>query len=787
MCSVASHKTSNKINYQKEIDKLLKKKQIIMHYREIDDFFLKKYKTVENAIKYINIFGECVYVMREFYAHNDLVTKDFHRKLKIEIKQFNDHIRKELEKRNEVTVDEVTAILSKRQTQKLFSIEGIKYFISNVSNLDDDLKKSYLPTLKKFVLKDMPNINDQNETSEKTEYTNLRSGGEKSYSPLDLNISDFTLPVRAQRCLEKANVVTVKDLVQYSESDLLSLNNFGMTSLSRIKEVLDSIGLRLGMTVADIINFEAHGGASPTELLIPDKQNNNIKILYQALPWMVAVVARFIAQIIVDEKATVAAALSVRGTKGSEARISDALSDIGFRYFGSIYDDIYEKLSEHHKLIAKIRTHTYPSLSLNEIGTNFGLTRERVRQIEIKIRERFADRLNQVDVTIQSRVVRAMLGKVLPLSTAQSLTERLINPSLHPMLAFFALLEFAGPYKIINNWIVRADALDRVKSLKSILRNKADRIGRIDSLIINRETEGFFRKEEDRNRFLLDYLNLKKIFDEWVMGESLKKRIFLSLYKIGRPATKEEIANYAGLEDSSIVGRYLCGNDFICRSDKVRWAFIDWVDDPYEGIAIEIEQRIKEDGGKTTLDRILTELPTKFGVAESSVRAYLTTPQFIVKSGCVRCATQNELNSTYFGSVDDVPNAVKLDDGSWGARIKVEERFLSGYSARIPAPIACECGLKPGDSLLVPVDGTEHIVSLIWRVNNLLQAIDLGRIAPVLQEYGLKQGDEIVVAPSINDVRIFRVEEAPTWKSLDEKYTETSEQIDSLMKDLFNR
>ena len=331
------------------------------------------------------------------------------------------------------------------------------------------------------------------------------------------------------------------------------------------------------------------------------------------------------------------------------------------------------------------------------------------------------------------------------------------------------------------------DAMDRVNSLRSILLDQADRIGRIDPLIINRETAGFFRREEERDRFLLEYLNLQKIFDEWVKGDSQRQRVFLSLYKIGKPSTKEEIANYAGIDDSSVVGSYLSGNDFICRADKERWAFIEWIDDPYNGIAREIEQRIEEGSGKTTLERILTELPAKFGVAESSVRAYLATPKFIVKDGCVRCATQDEINSTFFGAVEDVATAVRLEDGSWGARIKVEDQFLAGYSAAIPAPIAWECGLRPGDSVLVPVAGKDHTVSLIWRVDNLLQTIDFGRIAPVLRELGLKQGDEIVAVPSIDSVRIYRTEDAPIMPLCSQEAPVDSMRIEPLMKVLFKK
>jgi len=133
----------------------------------------------------------------------------------------------------------------------------------------------------------------------------------------------------------------------------------------------------------------------------------------------------------------------------------------------------------------------------------------------------------------------------------------------------------------------------------------------------------------------------------------------------------------------------------------------------------EIVQRIEEDGGKTTVERILTEIPLQFGVAESSVRAYMATPKFIVSDGYIRCASKDEINSTYFGDVEEVSSAVRLEDGSWGVRIKVEERNLSGYSARIPTPIALECGLKPGDSILVPVDDTKHKVSNLNKLTSV--------------------------------------------------------------------
>ncbi|MFN0244062.1 MAG: DNA-directed RNA polymerase subunit alpha C-terminal domain-containing protein [Planctomycetota bacterium] len=64
---------------------------------------------------------------------------------------------------------------------------------------------------------------------------------------LRIPITDFELSVRARNCLNKMNILTLGDLVKQTEAELLSYKNFGETSLTEIKEILGSKGLRLGM------------------------------------------------------------------------------------------------------------------------------------------------------------------------------------------------------------------------------------------------------------------------------------------------------------------------------------------------------------------------------------------------------------------------------------------------------------------------------------------------------------------------------------------------------------
>ena len=61
------------------------------------------------------------------------------------------------------------------------------------------------------------------------------------------NVDELELSVRASNCLKTANIRTIADLVQKSESELLKTKNFGKKSLNEIKTILGEMGLALGM------------------------------------------------------------------------------------------------------------------------------------------------------------------------------------------------------------------------------------------------------------------------------------------------------------------------------------------------------------------------------------------------------------------------------------------------------------------------------------------------------------------------------------------------------------
>jgi DNA-directed RNA polymerase subunit alpha len=72
-------------------------------------------------------------------------------------------------------------------------------------------------------------------------------------TPLNPNlfksVDELELSVRSANCLQNANIRLIGELVQRTEGEMLKTKNFGRKSLNEIKEVLEGMGLELGMRV----------------------------------------------------------------------------------------------------------------------------------------------------------------------------------------------------------------------------------------------------------------------------------------------------------------------------------------------------------------------------------------------------------------------------------------------------------------------------------------------------------------------------------------------------------
>lgn len=78
-------------------------------------------------------------------------------------------------------------------------------------------------------------------------------------------VEDLEFSVRAQNCLQNANLKYIGELVQKSEQEMLKTKNFGRKSLNEIKELLTELGLELGMNLDQFPSREELEGRKQTD------------------------------------------------------------------------------------------------------------------------------------------------------------------------------------------------------------------------------------------------------------------------------------------------------------------------------------------------------------------------------------------------------------------------------------------------------------------------------------------------------------------------------------------
>ena len=336
-----------------------------------------------------------------------------------------------------------------------------------------------------------------------------------------------------------------------------------------------------------------------------------------------------------------------------------------------------EKLIIEHRLFSKSKT-------LDELGRLSGLSRERIRQLEKKlikdqvIEESIGAEINmiahnltrQIDPVVATIELDSWITSIFYDKNVCDLESRLARSVLKKRLN----------YKCMRGIYINSAAVKIVKKFEKTAVQLADDVGLIDkealqNCLPSSEWDKFFSA-------LVDCCGFYQVSGQLAIRETSKAKVKAALLEIGRTATKDEIASIAGLDPGRVSGQ-LSSITSIARADKTRWGLTEWIDDIYEGIPAEIVQRIKEDGGFTTLDRLLDELPRQFNVSESSVRTYVGTPQFISQDGIVRLRQPHETYSYDDSDIRNTPGVFALGTGRVSLLYKVDRDVFRGSGRKL--------------------------------------------------------------------------------------------------------
>ena len=398
-----------------------------------------------------------------------------------------------------------------------------------------------------------------------------------------------------------------------------------------------------------------------------------------------------------------------------------------------------ERLTQRQAVVIEHRVLSTPPKTLEEVAARFEVTRERIRQIqantEREIRMAFGHELRIVAGAVKEQIghiasentVNRRIDELLP-NNPDWTAERVKKLFRQALINKMGLTLYQGVY-------LDERALEVLEEIRASTRRLADDVGLVD------EQQLMATLPSDRWKqvwpCVRDGIGLRNLHGSLALRDSARAQTKAALLSIGRPATREEIGSVCGFEEGRLGG-YLSNIPSVVRADKERWGLREWIDDEYDGIVGEIIQRIEEDGGATTTERLLRELPSKFDVSPSSVRAYMQTPKFVIRDGYVSLASTSSIQ------LRDLDDAIDGRDHSGAPywTFAVDARFFDGYSLTgVPPEFAKAIGCAPDAGERIQIENLPGCrgLSISWRLASITGA-SLGYLAEPLKLLDLKPG-----------------------------------------------
>lgn len=275
--------------------------------------------------------------------------------------------------------------------------------------------------------------------------------------------------------------------------------------------------------------------------------------------------------------------------------------------------------------------------TLENVGVELGITRERVRQLESRVRDTMKSRLDgEAGAALRHLAARLVheLGPVADIGADVAACEAaVIATSADPIDDFELrrelLRQTCGPYVEIGALTWSPTARRKLDEVRYAL-NEIEAGGLVDDSTVD-EVHAALAIAPERDDEVLAYLGLKRI-----QGSVLRWTGSIADKAIGALAAANRSMSMLDLYDLVETDRNprsfanaVQADKRVMRLGKDRYGLRQWGGEEYSGILQELEQAIDEAGGAADLEELIARFVAEFEVSESSVRAYAADRRFI--------------------------------------------------------------------------------------------------------------------------------------------------------------
>ena len=413
-----------------------------------------------------------------------------------------------------------------------------------------------------------------------------------------------------------------------------------------------------------------------------------------------------------------------------------------------------EQLPPRQKIVFAARiAPSHPSQTLEALAHEFGVTRERVRQIEVRTRKQFESFANSSEakpVIWKANSVRARLGIAAP----ETVVDQLLKP---PDITYdyrAVVLNLAGPYRREEDgWLVRNDA--QAADPTPMILEETDEFGGIDEHFANSALTEWGLGSSLHNAWLLRHDEVRQFNGKLVKwGRSIPDRMAFALADLGRPATIETLMAHVAEETSrNSAINSLREDPRVIRTSATEWALASWGLPAYTSTAQSIRHLLEEAGGSCTIDQMVRGMDETFGVSESTTRAYCYAPMFVRDGEWLRLRT--DADETYRCDADAIqrtPRVFDLRHGHLGLMIEVDENTLRGSGMMLSEAAGAILKIQVNESVTFSDDhGTT--VSVTFPETSIVGP-SLGSVRNVAMRLGTKAGDYLTLVLDRSDMSV---------------------------------
>ncbi len=540
--------------------------------------------------------------------------------------------------------------------------------------------------------------------------------------PLDIPIEQLGLPIRAYNVLSREKKLTTGELVDLPLEHLLAYRNAGIGTVTTILRSLADLSTSLPQTLlANDASMVAEPPPHPwlgdliRDIEVLAEWNHTIGQIDRGV---LAPLALGAPTEVVAARDRVVALSSAQMLPSSAPSVADLL------------EQAILGMDERFRTILARRLFAWKPATLEELGQEFGVTRERVRQLESKARTKLHELVaagspaGQVAALMRSQV-RGVRPLVEVLAEAPAL-DCMVESIGHPAWRVIDILD--DTYEIAAGWCAEPSFEAAERETAIFLDELADEFGVVrlaDVGLVGSEEPGTLPWLTD----WLTHLGYEVRSGSVLLRTNSVNDLAAALLSIeGGPLTIEVLLERAKRGSIGNLRNQLNADPRFHKIDVEHWALASWGMDSYSNIRAEIGKLLEQAGGEVPLTTVVDSLVERFGVSAASVNVYAGSAPYEVRNGIVRAQSVRIVGGKNPAKVQGYYRR----GNDWLYRMTVTHDHLRGSGWGASTAVATIVGMSPGEHAVLPTRlGSQNFS---WKnhqpaygsIKRFLEAEDLG-------------------------------------------------------------